>query len=171
LQFITEFSVRIGALRGEAPAPGAVTARGAEALNVGLDYMAPSVRLRATDGFHVDLEGLTGLTEEQFRVGALTRLLIGDPYGSKLVLGMQGIQGFGARFWTQVDITATSWLLVSPVIEATNWPHADAYGVRLLLDLTMDLGSGLSAVVGGGYQARQATSGGPSGNLALRSSF
>src|SRR5205823_5637100 len=33
LQFITEFSVRIGALRGEAPAPGAVTARGAEALN------------------------------------------------------------------------------------------------------------------------------------------
>jgi hypothetical protein len=168
---VTEFGSRMGVLRGQAPSPYASTVRGNDAFDVGLDYIAPSVRLRLTDGFHVDLEGLTGLTEERFRVGALSRLLIGDPYGSKLVLGVQGIDGFGVRFWSRVDITANQALTVSPIIEATNWPHADAYGVRLLLELAFDLGSGAGVVVGGGYQARQATSGGASGTLSLRYAF
>jgi hypothetical protein len=138
---------------------------------VGLDYIAQSVRFRIVDPLHVDVEGLTGLTEEGFRLGALTRLLIGDPYGSKLVLGVQGIREFGVRFWSRVDISAHDRLLVSPVIEATNWPHADAYGVRLSMELAFDAGAGVGVVLGGGYQARQSTSGGPSGGLALRYSF
>jgi hypothetical protein len=161
----------MGALRGQAPAASASSARGGDIFAVGLDYIATTVRVRFSDGFHADLEGLTGLTEERFRLGALARLLIGDPYGSKLVLGAQGIDGFGVRFWSRVDITATERLMVSPVIEATNWPHADAYGVRLLLELGFDLGSGVGVVAGGGYQARQATSGGASGNVSLRYSF
>lgn len=168
LRFITEFSSRVGVLRGQSPVP---LATGTGAFDVGLDYIAQSVRVRIVDALHVDVEGLTGLTEEAFRLGALSRLLIGDPYGSKLVLGVQGIQGFGYRFWSRVDIVASDRLMVSPIVEATNFPHADAYGVRLLGELAFDVGSGVGVVAGGGYQARQATSGGPSGSLSMRYSF
>lgn len=171
LRFVTEFSSRVGVLRGQSPVPWASADRGTGAFDVGLDYIAQSVRLRIVDPLHVDVEGLTGLTEEGFRLGALSRILIGDPYGSKLVIGVQGIQGFGVRFWSRVDISAHERLLVSPVIEATNWPHADAYGVRLSMELAFEVGAGVGLVVGGGYQARQSTSGGPSAGLALRYSF
>lgn len=171
LKVVTEFSARLGVLRGQSPVPFGTAPGDHGMFDVGLDYIAPSVRLRLTDDIHADLEFLTGLTEERFRVGALSRLLIGDPYGSKLVLGVQGIDGFGMRFWSRVDIAANDRLMVSPVIEATNFPHADAYGVRLLLEVAVDLGSGFAAVAGGGYQARQATSGGPSAELAFRYAF
>jgi len=168
LRFVTEFSSRVGVLRGESPVPWATADSG---FDVGLDYIAQSVRFRITDAFHADVEGLTGLTEEAFRLGALSRLLIGDPYGSKLVLGVQGVQGFGLRFWSRVDIAASDRLLVSPVVEATNWPHAEAFGVRLLTEVAFDVGAGVGVVAGGGYQARQSTSGGPSGALSVRYSF
>jgi hypothetical protein len=171
LRFITEFTSRAGVLRGQAPVPLATADQASGAFDVGLDYIAQSIRVRIVDALHVDVEGLTGLTEEAFRLGVLTRLLIGDPYGSKLVLGAQGIQGFGYRFWSRVDIVASDRLMVSPIVEATNFPHADAYGVRLLTELAFDVGSGVGIVAGGGYQARQATSGGPSGTLSLRYSF
>jgi hypothetical protein len=168
LRFVTEFTSRVGVLRGQSPVPWATVHSG---FDVGLDYIAQSIRFRITDAFHADVEGLTGLTEEAFRLGALSRLLIGDPYGSKLVLGMQGVQGFGWRFWSRVDIAASDRLLVSPVVEATNWPHAETYGVRLLTEIAFDAGAGVGVVAGGGYQARRSTSGGPSGALSLRYSF
>jgi hypothetical protein len=171
LRFITEFASRVGVLRGQSPVPLALAERGDGAFDVGLDYIAQSVRFRIVDPLHVDVEGLTGITEEGFRLGLLSRLLIGDPYGSKLVLGAQGIQGFGARFWSRVDIRANDRLIVSPIIEATNWPHADAYGVRLLAEIAYDVGAGVGVVATGGYQARRSTSGGPSGALSLRYAF
>ena len=50
-------------------------------------------------------------------------------------------------------------------------PHADTAGVRLLGELTYDLGAGFGIVVRGGYQARVFASGGPAGGGALTLSF
>jgi hypothetical protein len=50
-------------------------------------------------------------------------------------------------------------------------PHADAYGVRLIGEAAYDVGSGFTVAVRGGYQAREATSGGPSGGLRLGWAF
>jgi hypothetical protein len=175
LRFVTEFSLRIGVVRGNSPVPLSSTpAPGktdADRFKVGLNYGAPTVRLRLADIVHVEGEFLTSVTETGFSVGTGASILIGDPYASKLTLGFESIQVFGTRFWSRMDISASDRLTVAPVIEVTNMPHADNYGVRLLGDVTAQLGQGFSASVRGGYQARVSTGGGPSAGATLGYAF
>jgi hypothetical protein len=57
------------------------------------------------------------------------------------------------------------------MIEITDMPHADSFGVRLLTDATVQLGHGFSATVRGGYQARRSTSGGVAVGTTLGLAF
>lgn len=175
LRFVTEFSLRIGVVRGNSPVPlsdaQAPGKSDADRFKVGLNYGAPTVRLRLSDLVHLDGEFLTSVTETGFSVGTGASILIGDPYASKLTLGFESIQVFGTRFWSRLDITANQRFSVAPVIEVTNMPHADNYGVRLLGEVTGQLGQGFSAAVRGGYQARVATGGGPSAGATLGYAF
>src|SRR5262249_40519168 len=136
--------------------------------DVGLNYGAPRIRLRLTDWFHAEGELLISVTEVGFSSGAGGALLLGDPYGSKLVIGGEGVQVFGARGYTRLDIVAGSRLRVSPMIEVTNMPHADRAGVRLLGEVGIELGRGFHADLRAGYQARSFADGGPTigGGLA-----
>ena len=51
-------------------------------------------------------------------------MLIGDPYGSKLTLGFESIQGFGSRVYSRVDIAARPNLVISPIVEVTDMVRA-----------------------------------------------
>jgi hypothetical protein len=163
LRLVDEFSVHVGLARGRSPKGLGET--------VGLNYAAPSVRFRLGDAWRLEGEFLTSVTETGFNVGAGGVLDIGDPYGSKLRLGFESIHDFGTRLWSQVDIQATSRLRLSPIVEATNMPHLDDFGVRLLGEVAYDLGSGFSGAVRAGYQARNSTSGGGSAGLRLMWAF
>jgi hypothetical protein len=57
------------------------------------------------------------------------------------------------------------------MVEVTNMPHADRYGVRLLSELSFQLGGGLQAAARLGYQARDADSGGLSGGASVSYAF
>jgi hypothetical protein len=57
------------------------------------------------------------------------------------------------------------------VIEVTNMPSAEEYGVRLLGEVSFELAGGFSLAARGGYQARVANSGGPSGGATLSYAF
>jgi hypothetical protein len=162
---VSEFGLRAGVVRGESLVRGETDPSKYE---VGLNYGAPRVRLRAEDWLHVEGELLTSVTEVGFAVGGGGAVLLGDAYGSKLVLGMEGIQVFGVRGYTRLDLVANSRLMLAPMIEVTTMPHADAAGVRLLGEAGIDLGAGIRADVRGGYQARRFDRGGPTlgGGLA-----
>jgi hypothetical protein len=153
LRRIVEFSIRAGVVRGPNPEPGKP--------DLGLNYGAPSLRIRLSDIFHLDGEFLTSVTEVGFSVGTGAALLVGDPYGSKLSLGFETIQVFGTRMYTRLDIAARRNLIIAPIVEVTDMPHADRFGVRLLTEARFDTGAGLTLGVLGGYQARVASSGGP----------
>ena len=153
LRRIVEFGIRAGVVRGPNPNPSKP--------DLGLNYGAPSLRVRLGDIWHVDGEFLTSVTEVGFSVGAGAALLIGDPYGSKLTLGFESIQVFGTRMYSRMDIAANRKLVIAPIIEVTNMPHADRFGVRLLTEARYDAGQGFTFGVLGGYQARVASSGGP----------
>ena len=175
LRFVTEFSLRMGVVRGESPVPIDRELEPGEnpneRLKVGLNYGAPSVRVRFSDLVHAEASFLTSVTEVGFSLGGGAALLVGDPYGSKLTLGAESIEVFGTRFWSRMEVSAGPRLLVAPVIEVTNMPHADSYGVRLLGELVFDVDGGFSAAVRGGYQARRSTSGGPSAGATLSYAF
>ncbi|HEY4159223.1 MAG TPA: hypothetical protein VGM29_14040 [Polyangiaceae bacterium] len=175
LRVVTEFSLRIGVVRGNSPVPlddsQAPGKTGADRFKVGLNYGAPTVRFRLSDICHLEGEFLTSVTETGFSVGTGGALLIGDPYGTKLTLGFESIQVFGTRFWSRMDIEAGTRVTIAPVIEVTNMPHAADYGVRLIGEISGDLGAGFRTSVRGGYQARRFTDGGPSAGATVGYAF
>ncbi len=175
LGVVSEFSLRGGVIRGTSLVPGGTFDE--KAYEVGANYGAPTVRFRMADAWHLDVEFLTSITEIGFSVGFGSALLIGDPYGTKLTAGFETIGPgnddtyFGSRFFTRLDIVTGHDITVAPIIEVTDMPHADAFGVRLLGEGTVDLGSGFAATLRGGYQARRSTSGGPTLGGALSLAF
>ena len=165
LGVVSEFGLRAGAVRGTSLVSGEVDPG---RYDVGLNYGAPRVRLRLGEWLHVEGELLTSVTEIGFSMGGGGAVLLGDPYGSKVVVGAEAIQVFGERVFTRLDLVASRRLVVAPLVEVTNMPHADRAGVRLVGEVGIDLGRGLRLDLRGGYQARTFAQGGPSlgGGLA-----
>jgi hypothetical protein len=161
LGLVSEFGMRAGVVRGDSTAHGAV----------GLNYGAPRIRLRLADVFHVEGELLASVTEVGFSNGGGGAIILGDAYGSNLMLGFEGVQVFGVRAYTKLNIVANRWLSVAPTVEVTNMPHAEDVGVRLLGDARIDFGRGFHASVRGGYQARTFASGGPTIGAGLGYGF
>jgi hypothetical protein len=165
---IAEFSLRGGVVRGTSVVPGEVDE---SKMHVGLNYGAPTVRLRLDDAWHVEAELLTSVTEVGFSTGVGGAVLIGDPYGTRLTLGFESIQRFGSRVYSRMDIAANRQILVAPIVEVTDMPHASQFGVRLLAEVRYELGQGFHVGARGGYQARMSVSGGPAAGAMLGYSF
>jgi len=141
-----------------------------------LNYVAPNVRFHIVDIVHLDVEALGSISEIGFSAGVGGAILIGDPYGGKLTLGFESIgfdakTAFGNRFYSRLDVVAAAGWIVSPIVEVTNMPSAEDYGLRLLGELVVDLGGGFGAAARAGYQARVATSGGPTLGLQVSYAF
>jgi len=135
LRLISEFSLRVGLVRGESPVPYAATDAAGNSLgirkDVGLNYAAPTVRFRLSDIVYADGTLLTSVTEIGFSTGLGGALLLGDPYGTSLTLGFETIQVFGSRIYARTDIAVHPRVRLSPIIEVTDMPHANKFGVRL----------------------------------------
>jgi len=112
----------------------------------------------------VEVAALTSVTEVGFSVGGGGALLIGDPYGTRLTLGAETIgfssTYFGSRFYSRLDILVREGITVAPVVEVTDMPHAESFGVRLFGDAAIALPRGFGLGLRAGYQARRSTSGG-----------
>lgn len=165
---VSEFGIRAGAVRGTSLVPGEPDA---SKYDVGLNYGAPRLRLRAHDWLHVEGELLTSVTEVGFSVGGGAAVLLGDAYGSHVTIGGEAIEVFGARAFTRLDLVASRWLVVSPLLEVTTMPHADRAGVRLVAAAGVDLGKGFRLDLRGGYQARSFDQGGPGAGAGLAYAF
>lgn len=164
---IAEFGFRGGVVRGSSPVPGAKHERENE---VGMNYGAPRIRVRFIDWLHLDGEALTSVNEVGYSIGGGGAVLVGDPYGTHLTFGFEGIQIFGLRGYTRFDVAVARWLALGTHVEVTTMPHAERPGVRLVGDAKIDLGSFFLGVRGG-YQARQFASGGPAVGLTAGYSF
>lgn len=168
LRHVLEFGIRIGIVRGTSPI-GTPLDGSRYGSKVGLNYGSPTAIFRITDLFHLEASLLTSVTEIGFSGGMGGALHIGDPYGSKLVLGGETVKTFGSRGWARLDIVRGR-VRVSPVVEVGDIPNARP-GVRLYTELGLTLPQGFLLALRGGYQARDFTSGGASGGLSIGYSF
>jgi len=168
LRHVLEFGIRIGIVRGTSPVgnPSEPNTFGSK---VGLNYGSPTATFRVNDLFHIEASLLTSVTEVGFSGGIGGAAHIGDPYGSKLVLGGETIKTFGSRGWARLDIVRGR-ARVSPVVEVGDIPNARP-GVRLYTEFGLTLPEGFVIAIRGGYQARDFTSGGASGGLMLAYAF
>jgi hypothetical protein len=162
LRTVDEFGVHVGVARGHSPG---------NTDTVGLNYASSWIKFRVADIFRVEGELLASVTEVGFAGGGGAAFDLGDPYGTKLRVGFEGVHAFGYRWYSQVDVSVVPRLRLSPIVEATNMPHASRYGVRLVGEVAFDFGGGFAAALRGGYQARQTDLGGPSVGGALMFAF
>jgi len=166
LRLVSEFTLRVGLVRGNSPVSTQATDAAGNAVanpyDVGLNYVAPTVRFRLADIVYADGTLLTSVTQDGYSTGAGGALLLGDPYGTNLTLGFETIQVFGTRLYTRTDIAVHPRVRITPIIEVTNMPHASNFGVRLLGETTVRVAPGVRIGVRGGYQARKFDSGGAS---------
>ncbi len=162
LRTVAELGIKIGVVRGTSLV--AEDQLDPSKFSVGLNYAEPWLRLRLADAWHVELAALASITEIGFSIGGGAALLIGDPYGTRLTLGGEtigfGDTYFGSRFYSRFDLLVREGITVAPVIEVTDMPHAESYGVRLYGDASIALPRGFGLGVRAGYQARLSTSGG-----------
>jgi hypothetical protein len=165
---VTEFGIRFGALRGRSVVPGELDPSRFE---VGLNYGAPRVQLRAVDWLHLDVEFLTSVTEVGYAVGGGGAVVIGAPYAMHLAVGVEGVQTFGVRGYTRLQVPAGTRVTLAPSIEITTMPHADRAGVRLLGDASVHIAGGFSLRARAGYQARSFDSGGATLGLGAAFAF
>jgi hypothetical protein len=153
LRTVSEFGVKIGVVRGD-------SGKGI----VGINYAEPWVRFRMADAWHIEFAAVTSVTEIGFSIGGGTALIMGDPYGTRLTLGAEEVgfssTYFGSRIYARLDILVKEGITVGPVIEVTDMPHADSFGVRLLGDASFKLPRGFAIGARAGYQARRSASGG-----------
>ncbi len=168
LRDVTEFGVRLGVLRGESPVPDV---EDEEQFKVGLNYASPWVTLRAANFFHLRGDFLTSVTEVGFSLGGGAAIIAGDPLGSRLTVGFESIRVFGTRFFSRMDVQLGDTVTIAPVVEVTNMPHADRYGVRLLSELQLTTRGGFGIAGQFGYQARDSTRGGAGGGVTVSYAF
>lgn len=168
LRTVAEFGIRAGVVRGRSVVAGETDPN---RFDVGLNYGAPRLRLRATPELHFEGEFLTSVTEVGFAVGGGGAVIIGDPYATRLALGVEGIDLFGWRAYSRLDVVTSRRWSFAPIVEVTTMPNADKAGVRLIGELGLNLGKGFAAQLRGGYQARSFSDGGPSAGLAAAYSF
>jgi hypothetical protein len=168
LRTVAEFGLRAGVVRGSSAVRAASDP---SQFDVGLNYGAPRIRLRATDWLHVEGEFLSSVTEVGYAVGGSGAVLFGDPYATHLAVGLEGIEVFGIRGYTRLDVTVTRRLTAATLVEVTNMPHAADAGVRLATELRLDVGAGFGLGVRGGYQARSFASGGAGAGLTASYAF
>ena len=168
LRTVAEFGIRSGVVRGRSVVQGE---HDPNKFDVGLNYGAPRLRLRAADWFHVEGEFLTSVTEVGFSVGGGGAIIVGDPYATRLTVGFESIEVFGTRGYSRFDIVASRRFIAAPIIEVTNMPHAKSTGVRLLGEVGIDLGAGFGLSLRGGYQARGFAGGGGSAGLSTWYAF
>jgi len=164
LRTVSEFGFRLGIIRGRSLVP--LSTFEEERYQVGLNFGAARIRFRAVDWLHIEGELLTSITEIGFSVGIGGSALIGDPFGSKIILGFESLglgasAPFGNRIFTRLDLVVNERVMVSPIVEVTDMPNAESFGVRLSGEVGIALGRGFGVQVRGGYQARRSTSGGP----------
>ena len=162
LRDVAEVGLRLGVVRGTSPGRDR---------QVGLNYGAPHLRLRALPLLHFDFSVLTSVTEIGFSLGGGAAVHIGDPYGTKLSLGFETVQVFGTRGYSRLDVSGPLGLTLSPIVEVTDMPHATATGVRLLFEASRPVASGLTISARGGYQARDEATGGPTLGLGAAYAF
>ncbi len=170
LRRVQEFGVKLGVLRGSSPVPFERT-DSSDPYDVGLNYVSPFVQLRLHELLRLEGSASVAVTEVAFALGGGLEMQLGDPYGTQLVLGTSTMQGFGTMGHARLDIRATPTLRLSPDVEVTSQPHADRVGVRLSGQARYQLSESIGVALRGGYQARDAASGGVSVGSSVSYAF
>ena len=150
----------LGALRGEQELVGSDAARTKDAL--GFNWGSGELLFRLHELVRVRSRLVFGVSQSGFELGGALALVVGEPEGTGLELGVEGVTGLGVTGRLRLGWATVPRVPMGATIELTNFPTGDAAGVRLLFDAGYELYPGALLRVTGGYRGWTSVVGGPS---------
>jgi hypothetical protein len=157
---VDEIRFSAGRLMGseEYVTPGAPTADA----NLGLNWGGGELVFRAHDLVRIRSGILFGVSQTGFELGGNLALVIGEPEGTSLEIGGEGVTGLGGTGRLRLGWATVPHVPMGATIELTNFATNDAAGVRLLFDASYAFYTGALLRVTAGYRGWTSTVGGPS---------
>lgn len=150
----------LGALRGEQELVGSDAARTTDAL--GFNWGSGELLFRLHELVRVRSRLVFGVSQSGFELGGALALVVGEPEGTGLEVGFEGVTGLGVTGRLRLGWATVPRVPMGATIELTNFPTGDAAGVRLLFDAGYELYPGALLRVTGGYRGWTSVVGGPS---------
>jgi|GEM_PF-1086580 len=150
----------LGVLRGEQQLVDFDTTRTTEAL--GFNWGSGELLFRLHELVRIRSRLIFGVSEQGFELGGALGLVIGDPDGTSLELGGEGVTGLGATGRLRLGWATVPRVPMGATIELTTFPTDDVAGVRLLFDAAYEIYPGALIRVTGGYRGWTSVAGGPS---------
>jgi hypothetical protein len=126
----------------------------------GVDYGHGHITWHLHDLFRLETGILFGFSQEGFEIGGHTDLLIGEPEGNSVTLGVDGITGLGATGKVRLGWATVPRFPMGATLEVTTFPVGDKTGMRLLYDVAFEIYPGAFARVEAGYRGWGSTTGG-----------
>ena len=160
---VDEIQLALGRMRGN------VVHLGSSVDERGIDYGRAAITWRALDLLRFRTGVLFGFSQSGFEVGASGYVIIGQPEGTSLTFGGEGITTLGGTGKVRLGWATLPRIPMGATVEVTTYPAGEDAGVRLLYDVAYELYPGAYARIEGGYRGWNSTTGGLSlgGELAL----
>jgi len=135
----------------------------------GVDYGHGEITWHAHDLLRFETGLLFGFSQSGFEIGGKTDIIIGEPDGNSLTLGISGVTNLGVTGKIRLAWATVPRWPMGATVEVTTYPVGDRSGMRLLYDISYQLYPGAFVRLEGGYRGWGSTVGGPSlgGELAL----
>jgi hypothetical protein len=137
----------------------------------GIDYGRAEVTLLGTEELRLRAAVLLGASQRGFEYGGGAAVMLGDPYGMNLDLGVEQITTLGTTGHLRMGLLACERVPMGASIEVSSFPVGDDAGVRLLYDVGYRFGPVTQLSVRAGYQGRTSVSGGLSLGAAMSYGF
>ena len=150
----------LGVLRGEQQVVGFDATPTTQA--IGFNWGSGELLFRVHELVRIRSRLIFGVSQEGFELGGALGVVIGDPDGTSLELGGEGVTGLGVTGRLRLGWATVPRVPMGATIELTTFPIDDAAGVRLLFDAAYEIYPGALIRVTGGYRGWTSVAGGPS---------
>jgi hypothetical protein len=156
-------SIRLTLVRVRGESAQLVVGRaGPQSVLTGIDCGRAEVTLLATEEVRARAALLLGASQRGFEYGVGSALVLGDPQGMNLDLGLEHITTLGTTGHLRMGFLAHERVPMGASVEVSSFPAGHDAGVRLLYDIGYRFGPVTQLSLRGGYQGRTSVSGGPS---------
>jgi hypothetical protein len=155
---VDSIRIRAGQMRGQV----ARTGREVREEDVGVDYGSAEVVWRALDVLRFRTAVAFGFSQRGFELGGAADVILGQPEGPNLSLGVEGMTTLGVTGRLRLGWLVMPRLPMGATVEVTTFPVGDEPGMRLLLDASYEIYPGAYLRLIGGYRGWTSTIGGPS---------
>lgn len=159
LTWVDSIDFRVSLLRSNLPSSEPVEDEETPP-DIGFDFAGAAAQFRLHEYLRLRTGVIFGISEAGFEYGGLGEVVLGEPHRTSLSVGFEGVRTRGITSRAKLAWNTVPRLPMAASIEVTNFPTAEAMGVRLQYDIGYRFSSAFALRLSLGYRGQHAQQGG-----------